>query len=89
MDRGGRIPDQHHGGIVGRHVVGRGVAGEAGEPRGFPPHRLSQHAVHHDLGFDAGRGDRELAGASVVVASRAGQQDREQRNRHARYLSGI
>ena len=79
VDRVGRVPDEHLGGIRGGTRVRRAVLGEAGQDRGLPPHRLVQAAVDRDGGVDARRMDVEPARAAVVggtgVARRLQQQE--------------
>ena len=79
IDRVGRVPDEHLGGIRGGARVGGAVLGEAGEHGGPLPHRLVEAAVDRDGGVDARRVDVEPARAAVIdgagVARRLQQQE--------------
>ena len=66
VDRGGAVPDEHLGPLLGGPRVHRLVLREAGEVGGAGPHGLVEHAVHHDRLLEAGDADVELALAAVV-----------------------
>jgi len=60
VDRVGRVPDQHLGGIGGGHAVVRGVLRETGQDGGMRPDRVRQIAIDENVRLDPRNPDLQL-----------------------------
>ena len=60
VDRVGRVPHQHLGGVRSWHAVVGGVLREAGQHRGMRPDRIRQIAVDENVGVDPRNPDIQL-----------------------------